>query len=66
MAISPDTMRIGKKYRLINYDHETHFEVLEVLQDNDFIVKDLQLLEELHFKDLTRYGKGGDYELEEM
>lgn len=66
MPISPDTLRVGKKYRLVNFNHETHFEVLEVLEDNDFIIKDLDLLEELNFKDLTRYGKGEDYELEEL
>ena len=66
MAISPDTMRVGKKYRIVNYDNETKFEVLEVLEDNEFIIKDLDLLEELNFKDLIRYGKGEDYELEEL
>jgi len=66
MAISPDTMRVGKKYRLVNYDHETRFEVLEVLENDDFIIKDLQLLEELNFKDLIRFGKGEDYDLEEI
>ena len=66
MPISPDTMRVGKKYRLVNYDHETRFEVLEVMENNDFVIKDLDLLEELKFKDLTRYGKSNDYELEEL
>jgi len=59
-------MRVGKKYRLVNYDHETRFEVLEVLENDDFIIKDLQLLEELNFKDLIRFGKGEDYDLEEI
>ena len=66
MPISPDTMRVGKKYRLVNYDHETKFVVLEVLEDNDFVIKDLDLLEEQNFKDLIRYGRGEDYELEEI
>jgi len=66
MPISPDTMRVGKKYRLVNFDHETKFEVLEVLEDNDFIIKDIDLLEKQKFKDLIRYGKSNDYELEEI
>lgn len=66
MPISPDTMRVGKKYRLVNFDHETKFEVLEVLEDNDFLIKDIDLLEQQNFKDLIRYGKSNDYDLEEI
>lgn len=66
MAISPDTMRVGHRYRLRNFDHITEFEVLEVLGHDDFRIKDIHLLEELNFKDLSKYGKGSDYDLEEL
>ncbi|MGK7394119.1 MAG: hypothetical protein ACNS62_06085 [Candidatus Cyclobacteriaceae bacterium M3_2C_046] len=66
MPISPDTLRVGKKYRLVNYGHTTEFVVQEVLEENDFRIKDLAILEELNFKDLVKYGKGNDYELEEL
>ena len=66
MPISPDTMRVGHHYRLVNYGQVTEFEVLEVLEDDDFIIKDINILEEMNFKDLIRYGKSEDYELEEL
>jgi succinate dehydrogenase/fumarate reductase flavoprotein subunit len=66
MPIAPNTMRIGKKYRLTNYGHSTEFEVLETLEENNFKVKDLNILEEYEFQDLIRYGVGKDYDLTEL
>ena len=66
MAIAPNTMRVGRKYRLTNYGHTTEFQVLEVLSNDDFVIKDINMLERMNFQDLIRYGKGGDYDLEEL
>ncbi len=65
MPMVPNTMRVGKKYRLINYGHSTEFVVLETLEEDNFKIKDINLLEEMEFIDLIRYGKGKDYELME-
>lgn len=65
MAIAPNTLRVGKKYRLTNFGHVVEFEVVEALENDNFIIRDVNLLENMEFHDLIRYGKGKDYELEE-
>lgn len=65
MPIAANTLRVGKKYRLANFGHVVEFEVLEVLENDNFIIRDIHLLEKMEFHDLIRYGKGKDYELEE-
>jgi hypothetical protein len=66
MPIAPNTMRIGKKYRLTNDGHTTEFQVLEALEKDNFKIKDLNILEIYEFQDLIRYGIGKDYDLMEM
>ena len=66
MSISFDTIRTGKKYFLRNYGEESKFEVLDIKANGDFKVKDLMTLEIFLLSDLVCYGKGEDYELEEI
>jgi hypothetical protein len=66
MAISLDVLRTGKKYRLTNFRETHEFIVETVLSNGDFRVKDLLTLERYRLKDLIAYGKGDDYELEEI
>jgi len=66
MAISSDTIRTGKKYRLINLGEKSDFEILEILTNGDFRVKDLNTLEVYLMNDLVKYGKGVDYDLFEL
>jgi hypothetical protein len=66
MSLSFNTLRIGKKYRLVNYGDEKFFEVLEAYEGDNFRVKDLLTLEEFYLKDLILYGYGKDFELEEV
>ena len=66
MPISFDTIRTGKRYFLRNYGEESKFEVLDIMANGDFKVKDLMSLEVFLLSDLVRYGKGGDYELQEI
>lgn len=66
MSIAPNTLRVGKKYRLTNFSQVTEFEVLETLGEDNFKIKDIHILEELEFQDLIRYGIGKDYELVEI
>ena len=66
MAISTETIRIGKKYRLINLGEKNDFEILEILINGDFRVKDLNSLEVYLMNDLVKYGKGIDYDLFEL
>jgi len=66
MPQSWDTLRTGKKYYLKNFGEEKQFEILEVLENGDFVVKDLLVLETYHLSELVAYGKGDDYELFEL
>ena len=60
------SMRVGKKYRLVNYGETSEFLLLEVMGRSDFKLKDLFSLEEYRMSDLIKYGKGEDFELREI
>lgn len=66
MPISIDVLRVGKKYCLTNHRERFEFSVIEALNGNDFLLKDLSSLEEYHLNDLIQFGKGSDYDLEEL
>jgi hypothetical protein len=63
MSISLDTIRVGKRYYLINHGERHEFIVLEKLTNQNFKVKDLYTLEIYELQDLIHLGKGKDYEL---
>lgn len=64
MAFS--SMRVGKKYRLINYGEKSEFVLLEVMGRNDYKLKDLFSMESYLMSDLIKYGRGEDFELREI
>ena len=66
MAISIDNLRKGKKYRLTNYGEEFDFQVIEMPEEGVYKVKDLTTLDVYLLHDLVRYGKGKDYDLDEL
>jgi len=66
MPISTDVLRVGKKYYLLNHGERFEFIVVEALNDNDFRLKDLSSLEEYQLNELIQFGKGADYDLEEL
>ena len=66
MAISIDTLRIGRHYILTNFGESNHFELIRISNPNEYIVKDLNSLEVYNLKLLTEYGKGKDYDLFEL
>ena len=59
------SLRVGSKYKLINYGESTDF-VIEKVLGNDFAVKDLLTLERYKLKDLIKFGKGKDFEIREL
>lgn len=65
-GLSFDVLRVGKKYRLINYDEKYEFEIERILTNGDFKVKDLHTLERYLLKDTIKYGVGRDFEIREM
>ncbi len=66
LTMSLDNLRVGKHYRLLNYGEASEFEVLEVLEDGDFRVKDLLSLDEYRLSKLVEYGTSDDFDIEEL
>jgi hypothetical protein len=65
-ALSFNVLRVGKKYRLINFGEKHEFIIENALGNGDFKVKDLLTLERYRLKELISYGKGKDFLLEEL
>lgn len=61
-----NTIRTGKRYRLVNFGESSEFEIIEILSDEDSLVRSLDTLETYHLADLVRYGKGEDFDFEEI
>jgi len=60
------SMRVGKKYRLINYGESFEFQLIEVTNRNNYKLKDLTSLEFYFMSDLIKFGRGEDFELREI
>jgi hypothetical protein len=65
-GLSFNALRVGKKYRLINFGDTYEFEVERILVNDDFNVKDLHTLERYLLKDTVKFGEGKDFELREL
>jgi len=65
-ALSFDVLRTGRRYRITNFGETHEFEVESVLPNGDFKIKDILTLERYYLKDLVRYGKGKDFNLESL
>ncbi|MEQ8335754.1 MAG: hypothetical protein RIA62_00330 [Cyclobacteriaceae bacterium] len=65
-GISYSSLRAGHKYWAVNFGEKIEFEILEVLYPLDFVIKDLATLEKYKLSDLTRYGKGQDFEIRDL
>jgi hypothetical protein len=66
MPQSINTLRVGHKYKLINYGEETFFELITIKNRNDYIIKDLGSREVFNLNKLVEYGIGDDYDLFEI
>lgn len=66
MASSFNNLRVGKKFRLVNYGESFDFEVLEIMADGDCQLKDLHTLESYSLFGLIGFGKGKDFDLKDL
>ena len=66
MGLSFDVLRVGKKYRLTNFDDRYDFEIERILPNGDFKVKDIHTLERYLLKETIKYGKGKDFEIRDL
>jgi hypothetical protein len=65
-GLSFDVLRVGKKYRLVNFGDTYEFEIERILANGDFKVKDLHTLERYLLKDTIKFGSGNDFEIREI
>jgi len=65
-GLSFDVLRVGKKYRLVNFGDTYEFEIERILTNGDFKVKDLLTLERYMLKDTIKFGKGNDFEIRDL
>ena len=61
-----DIMRVGKRYKLVNFGEEYEFEVVDILDSGDFILKTVDTLEKLMLSDLVKFGTGTDFYFGEL
>ena len=65
-GLSFDVLRVGKKYRLVNYGERYEFEIERILTNGDFKVKDIHTLERYQLKETLKFGKGKDFEIRDL
>jgi hypothetical protein len=65
-GLSFNALRVGKKYRLVNFGDTYEFQVERILVNDDFKVKDLHTLERFLLKDVIKFGTGKDFEIREL
>jgi hypothetical protein len=65
-GLSFDVLRVGKKYKLINYGDKYEFVIESITTGGDFHVKDLLTMERFKLKDVIKFGKGKDFEIREL
>jgi hypothetical protein len=65
-GLSLDVLRVGKKYRIVNYGDRHEVVIEEKLSTGEFRVKDLHTLERYPLSEIYRYGKGKDFEIRDL
>ncbi|MBC6366049.1 hypothetical protein [Algoriphagus sp. AK58] len=66
MAIALDNLRVGRIYKLVNQGEVRKIEIMSRISGENFKVKDLDTLEFYTLQELLQWGKGKDYDLEEI
>lgn len=66
MPIALDNLRVGRIYLLINQGERRKLEIVSRISGENFKVKDLDTLEYYTLEELLRWGRGKDYDLEEL
>ncbi|GMQ23528.1 hypothetical protein Aoki45_02100 [Algoriphagus sp. oki45] len=66
MPIALDNLRVGRIYLLVNQGERRKLEVVSRISGENFKVKDLDTLEYYTLEELLRWGRGKDYDLEEL
>ena len=54
------------KYWAVNYGERFEFELREIVNSGEFKLKDVHTLEIFYMSDITRFGRGDDFEIREI
>ncbi|HMJ69820.1 MAG TPA: hypothetical protein VK508_13040 [Cyclobacteriaceae bacterium] len=65
-GLSFNVLRIGKRYRMVNFGDRYEFEIEHILLNDDFKVKDIHTLERYHLQAVLQFGKGTDFEIRDL
>ncbi len=65
-GLSFDVLRVGKKYKLINFGDVYEFVIERIQANGDFKVKDIHTMERYLLKDTIKFGMGKDFEIREL
>lgn len=65
-GLSHGVLRVGKRYRVINFGEQHEVEIEEVRDDGDFQVKDVNTLEHFLLSEIVKFGMGKDYEIRDL
>ncbi|GAB2988742.1 hypothetical protein [uncultured Cyclobacterium sp.] len=66
MPLAIDNIRVGRVYKLVNFGEIRFLEVMERTGRENFMMKDLDTLELYELEELLRWGRGKDYDLDEV
>ncbi|MBN3582104.1 hypothetical protein JYB64_06875 [Algoriphagus aestuarii] len=66
MAIALDNLRVGRVYQMTNQGEVRKLQIIDRLEADNFKVKDLDTLEFYTIFELLQWGKGKDYDLDEI
>jgi hypothetical protein len=66
MALALDNLRVGRVYRLVNQGEIRKLEIISRISGENFVVKDLDTLELYTLYELLQWGRGKDYDIEEI
>lgn len=66
MPLALDNLRVGRIYTLVNQGEVRKIEIMSRISGENFLIKDLDTLEYYTLFELLQWGKGKDYDLDEL
>ncbi|MFY0591672.1 hypothetical protein [Roseivirga sp.] len=66
MSQSFNNLRVGKRFKLVNFGEVFEFEVVEIFDDGDCKLRDFSTLDQYSLYDLIGLGKGSDFHISEF
>ena len=66
MPLALSSLQTGHSYIIKNYGEEVEFQVVDIKSDGEVEVRNLYSMEIFLLSEITRYGKGKDYDLQEL